>query len=337
MEMNSIPRVQRTAWVCMGLGLACILWFRLAPALLAGLLLFSLLHHVDAQLQRWRIAEGRRSRFLALGILGIIGLLIGTGIVLILAFLWRARTTVWPELLSVVARTLEHAQTWLGQQWISADLTDATNLGEKVGQAVKYHAMDFRTTGGHVGKAFIHVLAGLVIGVLVAFHHPASTEAKPLVSVLCGQVKKLSGAFEKVVYAQVRISAINTAFSALYLFVLLPLFHIHLPMRLTLVVITFLAGLLPIVGNVFSNTLIVLLSLGAGPAVALISLGYLVVIHKLEYFLNAHIVGGRIHAKAWEVLIAMLIMEAIFGLEGLVMAPIVYAYLKGELREAGWV
>jgi predicted PurR-regulated permease PerM len=55
------------------------------------------------------------------------------------------------------------------------------------------------------------------------------------------------------------------------------------------------------------------------------------VIHKLEYFLNARIIGSRIRARAWELLMAMLVMEATFGLAGLIAAPIYYAYLKNEL------
>ncbi|HEX5307353.1 MAG TPA: hypothetical protein VFW82_14835, partial [Dyella sp.] len=58
----------------------------------------------------------------------------------------------------------------------------------------------------------------------------------------------------------------------------------------------------------------------------------LVLIHKLEYFLNARIVGTQIRSSAWELLIAMLVMEAAFGLPGLVAAPIYYAYLKRELE-----
>ncbi len=34
--------------------------------------------------------------------------------------------------------------------------------------------------------------------------------------------------------------------------------------------------------------------------------------------------------------LAMLTMEAIFGIAGLVMAPIYYAYLKTALAERGW-
>jgi len=70
---------------------------------------------------------------------------------------------------------------------------------------------------------------------------------------------------------------------------------------------------------------------------AMSSLLFLVSIHKLEYFLNAKIVGSQIKANAWELLTAMLTMEAAFGLPGLVAAPIYYAYLKSELKAGGLI
>jgi len=85
------------------------------------------------------------------------------------------------------------------------------------------------------------------------------------------------------------------------------------------------------VGNLISNTVIVIVSLSRSGSAALGSLAFLIVIHKLEYFLNARIVGERIRAKAWEILLAMLLMESAFGIAGLVAAPIYYAYLKDEL------
>ena len=61
------------------------------------------------------------------------------------------------------------------------------------------------------------------------------------------------------------------------------------------------------------------------------SLAFLVVIHKLEYFVNARVMGGQIRARAWELLLAMLVMDAVFGIPGVIAAPIYYAYLKNEL------
>ena len=106
---------------------------------------------------------------------------------------------------------------------------------------------------------------------------------------------------------------------------------VHLPLVKTMVVFTFLVGLLPVVGNLISNAVIVILSLSVSAVAAIASLCFLIAIHKFEYFLNAHLIGNQIHAHAWELLIAMLVMEAAFGLPGLVAAPIYYAYLKDEL------
>ena len=100
-----------------------------------------------------------------------------------------------------------------------------------------------------------------------------------------------------------------------------------------MIAITFIVGLIPVVGNLISNTVIVIVSSSQSLAVAAGSLAYLVIIHKFEYFLNARIVGGQIRANAWELLISMLLMEAVFGLAGIVAAPIYYAYIKSELRE----
>jgi hypothetical protein len=39
----------------------------------------------------------------------------------------------------------------------------------------------------------------------------------------------------------------------------------------------------------------------------------------------------------WELLSAMLLMEAAFDVAGLVAAPVVYAWLKAEVRERGMI
>jgi len=124
------------------------------------------------------------------------------------------------------------------------------------------------------------------------------------------------------VFAQVRIAALNTGLTTLYLVVILPLFGAHLPRTKTMIGVAFVVGLLPVVGNLVSKTIMVIVSLSVSLAVAIASLVFLVIIHKLEDFLNAHIVGTQMHARAWELLLAMLVLEAAFGLVGGIAAPI---------------
>ncbi|WP_000295294.1 AI-2E family transporter, partial [Acinetobacter baumannii] len=82
------------------------------------------------------------------------------------------------------------------------------------------------------------------------------------------------------------------------------------------------------------NTLTFIAALTISLGLAGVALLYLVLVHKLEYFINAKIIGHKINANAWEILLAMLIFESIFGLSGLIAAPIFYAYLKLELKDA---
>jgi predicted PurR-regulated permease PerM len=160
---------------------------------------------------------------------------------------------------------------------------------------------------------------------------------RPLVAALTERARRLGDAFRRIVFAQVRISALNTLVTAVYLLAVLPMLGIPLPLIKTMIVLTFFLGLLPVIGNLLSNSVVVIVSLSHSVQTALLSLVFLVVIHKFEYFLNARIVGARICAQIWELLLAMLVMEAAFGLPGLVAAPVYYAWLKQELIEVGLI
>ena len=156
-------------------------------------------------------------------------------------------------------------------------------------------------------------------------------------SIVAERAARLGQAFRRMVFAQVRIAALNTAFTGIYLALILPLFGVDLPLIKTMIAITFVAGLLPVVGNLISNTVIVVVSLSHSLDAVAGSLAFLIVVHKFEYFLNARIVGAQIRASAWELLLAMLVMEAAFGIAGVVAAPIYYAYIKGELADRGLI
>jgi hypothetical protein len=101
-------------------------------------------------------------------------------------------------------------------------------------------------------------------------------------------------AFQRVFLAQIRIAALNALLSAIYLAGALPLLGIHLPFTKTMIALTFVMGLLPIVGNLVSNTVVIIISLSYSLPLALGSLAFLVVIHKLEYFDQ----GSRMGAAA---------------------------------------
>ena len=101
----------------------------------------------------------------------------------------------------------------------------------------------------------------------------------------------------------------------------------------TLIIVTFVLGLFPLIGNIVTNAVLVILSLGVSGSVAITSLVFVLALSKLQYVLTSHLVGDEIDSQAWEILFAIIVGEAAFGLSGVVMAPIVYAFVKRELRE----
>jgi len=195
------------------------------------------------------------------------------------------------------------------------------------------HAVTLQLAGKEAARVVVHILIGLVLGAIVALSRTRPThQVGPFAAELSLRSARLADAFHNIVFAQIKISLFNTLFTAIYLLAVLPMFGVHLPLTKTLIVITFVVGLLPVIGNLLSNTAITVVGLSVSLYVGLGALAFLIVIHKFEYFLNARIVGSQIRARAWELLVAMLLFEAAFGLPGVVAAPIFYAYLKAELE-----
>jgi predicted PurR-regulated permease PerM len=134
--------------------------------------------------------------------------------------------------------------------------------------------------------------------------------------------------FTIVMGAQILISIINTALTAVFLY------WGGFKFATILVVCTFLFGLLPIIGNIMSNTLITGMAFTISPKMALIALIFLVTIHKLEYFLNSKIIGDRIRNPMWLTLLGLLLGEKLMGIPGMILAPIVLHYIKVEASQA---
>jgi len=217
---------------------------------------------------------------------------------------------------------------WLGEYFPA----DVGSLKLMITDWLHLHSVEARLMGEAAGRTAAHLVLGMIIGALVALNETRHEHSmQPLAATLSRRVAHLAGAFRNIVFAQVQIAAINTVFTGVYLLILLPIAGVELPLRKSMLAITFFAGLLPIVGNLISNSVMVVVALSHSFQVALASLIFLVTIHKLEYFLNARIIGAHIQARAWELLVAMLVMEAMFGLPGVAAAPVYYAYLKCEL------
>jgi predicted PurR-regulated permease PerM len=330
------------AWILTGLGLLLIFALHLFPALMAGLLVHQLVHLAAPLLRITKMSSGRAR----LVVVGVLAALIVTGLTVLAwktAVYLRSEEVNLPALLGRMAEIMDGVRSRL-PGWALEMMPDNSpdssvgDLNAGFSAMLRDHAAELQAAGKGIGLALAHIVVGMILGGIVSLSAETSGDGyRPLAGALAERVRRVSEAFRSIVFAQVRISALNTFLTFLYLAVALPAAGVHLPLVKTLIAVTFFAGLLPVVGNLISNTAIVVVSLSVSFPVALWSLAFLVAVHKLEYFVNARIVGGHINARTWELLLAMIVMESAFGLAGLVAAPIYYAYVKKELADRGLV
>jgi predicted PurR-regulated permease PerM len=323
------------AWVIAGLLLVFVLRFDLLPALLAGLLVFELVHLMTLRLN---FVRERRARLLAVAFIAMVVVGLLTLLIFGTILFFRSDTGGYVLLLK---KSAEVIQSWrhLIPDWMAQSMpVDADALKGRVVGWLQQHVTAVQTAGREATQLLVRIVIGMVIGALIALRQAVPSNGyRPLALALANRAQRFGEAFRRIVFAQVRIAAVNAVLTALYLALILPLFGIHLPLVKTMIFITFVAGLIPVVGNLISNVVVVIVSLSVSPFVASASLLYLVAIHKLEYFLNARMIGTQIEARAWELLLAMLVMEATFGIAGLIAAPFYYAYLTDELAARRWI
>ena len=239
----------------------------------------------------------------------------------------------YQELLDYIARTVLELRLKL-----PPDI--AVYLPEGVADVQRLVANYLRAQAGMLaltGRAWLGALLFAYVGLLVGALAGASVASRaggPLAEQLKTRIRLFGDAFSQIVAAQFWIAAFNALLTAVFLLFLLPLWDMGLPYTPALITLTFVAGLVPIVGNLLCNAVITMVGLSVSPMAALVCLGFLILIHKAEYLINAKVVGSRTRMAVWELLAVMFVAEAVFGPAGLVAAPLFYAYLKKELQAA---
>ena len=181
-------------------------------------------------------------------------------------------------------------------------------------------------------KEFVFLVMGIAIGVGIFLNPQIDLDGDRKGANLYSQLTAAIGArfhsfylsFRQVMYAQLTISAINTTLTAIFVF------GCSFKYASLVVVLTFIFGLLPIVGNIISNSIIIGIALTVSPGLAIAAFVFLVIIHKLEYFLNSKIIGDRIRHPMWLMLLALILGERLMGVPGIILAPVILSFVKIE-------
>jgi predicted PurR-regulated permease PerM len=307
----------RISYVIMAVLLILIGWLHLATLVLTAFFGYFALNFLSFG----------RSKTLAVVLYLILVAGIGSG-------LWFFSRHTYKTLPQIVDEAIPAVVNYAERQGIELPFTDYASLKTAGLKEIKERLVNV----GRYAREAVLQLAMLIIGLVVAVslfinarwdvegdpHMVQGSLYSTVARELALRFETFYRSFATVIGAQILISLINTTLTAVFL--LWNGFHYIT----VLIMLTFVLGLLPIIGNILSNTLILGVAFTISPKMALIALVFLVVIHKLEYFLNSKIIGDRIKNPMWLTLIGLVIGEKLMGIPGMILAPVVLHYIKVE-------
>jgi predicted PurR-regulated permease PerM len=312
-----ITKTARFSYVFMLIALVLVAWLHLATPLLTAVFCYFALEKICF----------KRQKLLAVLLFAILLTTAGYGFVYFFKQAYITLPKVAETSIPIIVEKAERFQ-------IELPFTDMASLKVVLLEALQQ--IRYLTS---FAKIALKEIALFIIGVVVAVSVFANAKLdldrgnyrlrNNLYSVMCDQIaarfRTFYSSFRTVMGAQLIISAINTTLTAVFVF------WIGLPYASLVVVVTFLCGMLPIIGNILSNTVIVGIALTVSPTLAVWALIFLIVLHKLEYFLNSQIIGTRIKNPMWLTLIGLILGERLMGIPGMILAPVVLHYIKAEM------
>lgn len=239
----------------------------------------------------------------------------------------------------IAENSIPSASAWAQARQIELPFTDFESLRALVIDTLKEQAHYLQNLA-QFARSITSTLAFIFIGIVIAvslffnsrvdsFETRASADNLYAVTAreLANRFHDFYRCFARVIGAQISISIINTILTAAFVLA------VGLPHAAVVITITFLCGLLPIVGNLISNTIIVCVAFTISLRMAGFALIFLIAVHKLEYLLNSKIIGDRIRNPVWLTLIALILGEQLMGIPGMILAPVVLNYLRVELSK----
>ncbi|CAD83547.1 probable transmembrane protein [Candidatus Blochmanniella floridana] len=331
MALNPKTWTTIISYIIIGMGVIAIIPLGLFPCFFSGFLIYEIIISCSSFFERF--IGHYYSRWLSITvIITTISLIIIIGIMSCTNFLIEDINKI--NISSEINRIFSDLKKQVPYSFPKFLPNTTSELKDQVFSWIELNIILIKNMSHTILHGCITLILGLILGTIISFpkHTNKYIQNTYFITQLLQRIYNLSQAFHNIVFAQIQISSINTLLTSIMIFTILPLLNQSIPLAKTLIILTFILGLLPIIGNLISNIIITISALSVSLSIGLIMLLYLILIHKLEYFLNAEIIGNRINSNTWELILAMIFLESIFGIEGLIAAPIFYAYLKIELR-----
>jgi predicted PurR-regulated permease PerM len=322
LECPSVSRPNRISFIFILAVLIATGWLHLGPMLLSVLFSYYAISKLDFLKPRGKWPA------IAIFLTGLAVAAYG------LAFFVQATAEALP---GIAEKSVPAIIQWAAEHQIVLPFTDF--------QTLKDQALDMaRDEAKNIGKfadfargattQFVYlsmgclVAMGLFLNPEIEMDHPKGPARNNLYTLCCEEIGRRFATFYKsfaiVMNAQITVSVINAVLTGIFMAAL------GLPHLLVAVGITFICGLLPVVGNILSNIVVVAIGFMVSPGKGLGALVFLVCIHHLGFFLNSKIIGAKIRSPIWLTLIALVVGERLMGVTGMILSPVALHYIRIE-------
>jgi len=213
------------------------------------------------------------------------------------------------------------------------ELKDRLPDSEKLAESAEHYASHVAKSAATLGHLVLLALIGFVLAVIFFLDEPkivAFRKKMPATSItgtLARWLEHVAEAISLTVQLQLIVALANTV---LTLPVLLLIGVAHVP---ALMVLIFVTGLIPVVGNLIAGAVLVVLAyqakgwLGVG-----LFIGLTFVLHKIEaYYLNPRLTARHVQLPGFVLVLSLICFEHLFGFVGLFLS-FPFLYVAGKIR-----
>ena len=171
-------RVEIATWLITAVLLVFIVYSHLLPALLAGLLMYELVHLLAARINLRRFG-GRPAKIVAVALLAsLMATLITFATIGLMAF-FHSDASKLPALLQKMAVIIEGSRSMLPDWLVEKLPTSAEGIQTATVELLRTHASEVQTAGKEMGRTLVHVLIGLIIGAMISLREVTAQPSLP--------------------------------------------------------------------------------------------------------------------------------------------------------------
>ncbi len=185
----------------------------------------------------------------------------------------------------------------------------------------------------------LKVIIGIILGVVVHMSHidqqNTSNAWGSIVHTINSQCKVIYTSFRDIMSIQILISLMNTTIiAAMALGLTYVIYGQVLPYWYVIIPLTAILSLIPVVGNIMINIILILATVQVSPTYVLVGLGLFLAIHKLELIVVGNKMNEKVNVPFIIVLFSMILGELLFhSMSGMMLGLIIMISLSKLLRE----